>query len=335
MMPDPENQRQRLPIETFLNSIEDSQKKKTYSYLLSTIEPLKSIIKSRWYIPDGIPNVYIIKNASAEETELRDFINQVQIAEGLLQRCIECEQQATQTIGQSQIPRTLGKLSIAKISLMWAYAHEAFHYIRRHDLVEKHFGNDPSTRHALEYDADLCSAVTIYRYLQHYSSNKSALYLKKTLVQHLFWFLRIEVDRNINMPMQGSETHPHGAARLWDFIGKLAMSHDLIEPDPNFATPITRSHFNELSQVLIDLEWRYLERSDIKNCDNLSPIASFAIENRELRYTSARHARWDEISPLISSFSSLRRNMVSNDQSISFLGDIFSLPRKSSTQSIT
>jgi hypothetical protein len=326
LMPNPDNERRTLSIDDFLRSIKDFERQRIYARLLAPLEILSTRINATWPTPDGMPDIRIVRNASAEETELRDMVNTVCLAEGLLDRSLAANSQASEKLGASKLPKTLGPLSIAKLSIMWSCAHEIFHYLRRHELVEKHFGNDAATKHALEYDADLCAVAAIYRYLRFFSSNKSAIQVKQTVFEHLYWQMRLEVDRT-DTHFHGSQTHPHAATRLLDFVSKLATMHDSNLADPEFRNPLSHLHFNKLLEVLVKLELGYINAIGVESQGKFSPIVDFARENIGLAYTSERHNRWDEISPLITRFVMLPRGLVSNESSIAFFGDIYSLPR--------
>lgn len=326
LIPDPDNARLTLSIDEFLRSILDYERRRIYASLLAPLEVLLTRIKATWPTPDGMPDIRVVKNAAAEETELRDLVNTVCLGEGLLDRCRSANTLAFDSLGASKLPKTLGSLSIAKLGIMWSCSHEIFHYLRRHELVEKHFGNDPATKHALELDADLCAVAAIYRYLRYFSPKTPAITMKKTVLEHLYWPMRLELDRT-DMGFHGSQTHPHAAARLLDVIGKLAMMHDSKLADPNFTNPLSHLHLNTLIELLVKLEQAYINAVGLKAPGQSSPIKQFVVANTDLTYTSGRQGRWDEISPLIESFVALRRDVVSNEASVAFVGDNFSLPR--------
>lgn len=326
LMPNPDAERRALSVDDFLRSIKDHERRRICASLLAPLLVLATRIKATWPTPDGMPDIRIVRNAPAEETELRDMVNTVCLAEGLLDRCLDANTQASEILGFSKLPKTLGQLSVAKLGVMWSCAHEIFHYLRRHELVEKHFGNDPATKHALEYDADLCAVAAIYRYLRHFSPNKSALLMKQTVFQHLYWPMRLEVDKT-NVRFHGSQTHPHAAARLLDIISKLTMMHDSNVADPNFENPLSHLHFNKLTELLLQLESAYINSFGVEPQGHSSLLADFALENISMAYTSERHKRWDEISQLIENFVMLPRNIVSNEATIAIFGNICSLPR--------
>lgn len=327
LMPDPENELRLLSIEEFLRSTLDMRKNKLYKIILSPLPPLMKRIKATWAAPDGIPNICIVKNAGITETELRDLINTVCLAEGLLEHSLEAQNLALKNLGASKVPNPFGYLSIAKACMMWSCAHEVFHYLRRHALVEKHFGGDNETKHALEYDADLCAIASLYRYLQYFSPKKSKINLKKTALTLIYCSMRININKENSKSFYGSNTHPHTAARIWDISGKLAMLNDSGIPDPNLEHTTTQLHLKILMETTIELELIYSKSAEEKNGPPLSPMFSFAMENQGLKYTQGRHERWDEIQPLINVFATLPREVIDNEKSIAFIGDNFSLPR--------
>ncbi|MCU6496713.1 hypothetical protein LPN04_02780 [Rugamonas sp. A1-17] len=327
MLPDPESHLQRLTIEDFLKSISENRKQNLYKAILFPLMPFMERIKATWIAPDGMPNILIVKNAAIGETELRDLIQTVCLAEGLLARSLEAQDLALKSLGTSKIPKTLGYFSVAKSYIMWSCAHEVFHYLRRHALVEKHFGSTPETKHALEYDADLCAAAAFYRYLQHFSAKKSSIHLKKATLQLLYCSLRINIDREVHMNFSGSNTHPHTAARILDIAGKLAMLNDFGIADTNFEAESTRNDYEKLASLIANLELAYIKSLDKSKEFQSSELFSFAQKNVELEYTLDRHKRWDEIQPLIDQFSIFSRRQIDNEASIAFIGENFSLPR--------
>lgn len=328
LMPDPDNECRPLRPSEFLASLENEGKRRKYDSLLKHLEPLANVVKTRFPAPDGIPELRIIKNAHPEDTYLGDILNTIYLSDGLLKQCLRLDVQGSKTHHLPITPRILGTLSIAKMGVMWAYAHELFHFLRRHALVEKHFGNEASTKHALEYDADLCSVASIYRYIQYKIPNGDEFQSKRAVLMNLYWSLRPLVDRTSIEDFSGSKTHPYIAARLLDAVGKLAMLNNTGTADPNLTHPTTQLHLTKLIETLCRLELAYVKTS--KNTQDgetsFSLVAEFAIANNELRFTAHRHERWDEISRLIDSFACLPRSMVDNEKSIAFVGESFSLP---------
>lgn len=327
LMPDPDNERRLMSIDDFLKSQLEEMKRKLYTIILSPLFPLLSRIEATWPAPDPIPNICIIKNAKVGETELRDLIDTICLAEGLLEHCLEAQHLALKMLGPSKLPKPFGYLSIAKACMMWSCAHEVFHYLRRHALVEKHFGSSSETKHALEYDADLCAAAALYRYLQHFLPNRSDMNLKKITLQLLYCSIRINIDKEADVDFYGSFTHPHTAGRILDIMRKLAIITDTGIPDMHFQHLATQADLDSLSRVIVDLELIYSKKYDGNNDPRLSAIFSFAQGNSELKYTLGKHEQWDKIQPLIDKFSSIPRKQLDNEASIVFVGSNFSLPR--------
>lgn len=326
LLPDPESQRLLQTPREFLDSIEDRNQRKLYAHIIAPLEPLRERIKATWNAPDGLPDLKIVKNASAEETELRDLVNTVCIAEGLIRRCISLQDISARTMKLRKIPQIFGSLSVAKTSLMWAYAHEIFHFIRRHALVEKHFGSSSQTKHALEYDADLCAVAAIYRFVRYFSTGCTEVECKRRVLAHLFWIMREEIEKDPQSNFTGTATHQHAAARLQAIVGKLAMMHNSGPADPDAALPATQSHLSDLSNQLIQLEQTFLNSVNVGELNTISPIAKFAFENLDMQFTFPLHKQWDEISRYINYFTLLRRSEVDNESSVAFFGDFSSLP---------
>lgn len=327
LLPDPDKQRLLLTSEDFLRSIDDKKKRRMYATLIAPLSPLNTRIVATWRASDGMPDLRVVKNAAAEETELRDLVNTVCLAEGLFEYCFSVQSIAETVLTAREVPRALGPFSIAKISFMWAYAHEVFHFVRRHALVEKHFGSDPATKHALEYDADLCSTAAIYRFIQFFAGKHTEIGCKRRTLIHLYWFMRMDVEKSTSTHFTGTDTHQHAAARLQAIVSKLAMMHRSGPADPNLERPTTRKHLEILFDLLGQLERAYMRGRASALPNGISPLGDFSIRNLDLRFTSALHRRWDEISPLIDSFSALSRTTVDNESSIAFIGENFSLPR--------
>ena len=328
LMPNPDYEQRALSVHQFLESVEDEALRKQYKALLDLTPLIDNRIIESFPAPDGLPELRVFRGSCSDLAELRDLLQQICISQGLLDLCFSAQEDAETTKLDIRIPRPLGEFSVAKVSFMWAYAHEAFHFVRRHALVEKHFGADKATRHALEYDADLCAVAVVYRHVQLKTSTGDALQSKRAVLMNLFWFLRTQLNDE-PADFAGSETHPYAAARMLDAIGKLAMLHNTRVADPNCSSPVTRHHLNYLA----DIFWR-IEVARIRHKQGTAPtvlsngLSRFAIANAErMNYTRARHERWDEISKLIEHFSRMPRARIDNEQSIAFIGDVFSLPR--------
>lgn len=274
-MPDPDNERRSMPISDFLDRMKDDDNREQYQHIISALPPFLNEIKTNWLAIDGIPEIRIITNASANETELRDIVNTVCLAEGLLERSLGVQSIAEKSLGTYNVPRPLGPLSVAKACIMWSCAHEIFHYLRRHALIEKHFGSTPETKHALEFDADLCAAAAFYRYLQRFSTKVPSIHLKKTAFRLLYFSLRINLAEE-NIKWAGSATHPHTAARLMDILSKLAMMHNTGVADQNFEDPFSHLHLAKLTRLLIDLESHYPKETENKTAPRASEVIAFA-----------------------------------------------------------
>lgn len=328
MFPDPDAQRHLMVQEDFLRSIEDNVARRAYASIVSPLAPLRKRIVSTWMAPDGVPEVRFVKNAKANETELRDMVNMICLAEGLLERCLQAQSRAEASMSVRDLPRSLGAFSVAKISLMWAYAHEVFHFIRRHELVAKHFGNDQTTKHALEYDADLCATAAIYRYLQFFGGRISEIECKRKFLRHIYWYLRSEVDADAKTPYSGTDTHQHFAARFNAITLKLAVMHNSGPADPHMMRPDSRQHHKLLWDFHIKMEKVYLGGELVDNeIIERSLLGAFSVANKNSHFTSSLHKRWDEIAHLIEDFSLIPRAHIDNEQSIAFFGEKTSFPR--------
>ncbi|WP_375592284.1 hypothetical protein [Chitiniphilus eburneus] len=325
LLPDPDARRPMEPAD-FLKCIDDDERRDRYSAVLERLDPLAGVIRERFFAVDGIPDLRIIKNAPKGDTELRDIVGAVFIADGLLDWFFEIDEF---TRGFIDIQYPFGKWSVAKIGAMWAYAHEVFHFVRRHALVEKHFGKSRDVRHALEFDADMCAVAVIYRFVQFKENTGDELQLKMAVLKSLFFIVRAEIDQSSIKEYEGSPTHPHTAARLWDLVCKLSMLHDTGRTNPDFVNPISIQHSLVMLDMVKDLERKYLMA---KNRDfESSVIGDFLCQNSELKFTRSRHEQWDEISRLIDYFSTLPREDVDNDKSIGFIvNGLFSMPSKHS-----
>lgn len=329
LMPDPDNEHRSLSTTHFLSLIEEEALREKYGILLDLVHLVDARILATFPAPDGLPEIRILKGAGSNSTELRDLLQQICISQGLLDLCFVAQEDADSTKTDTRIPHPLGAFSVAKVSFMWAYAHEAFHFVRRHALVEKHFGPSKATRHALEYDADLCATAVVYKHIQLKTSTGDALQSKRATLMNLFWFLRTQLHEG-PANFAGSETHPYTAARMLDVIGKLAMIHDTRVADPDCSSPATRRDIHYLSEIF----WR-LEAARIRDRQKSIPdyksngLTRFAIDNvvSGMAYTNARNERWDEISRLINHFTRMTRAQIDNEQNITFIGDIFSPPR--------
>lgn len=98
-MPDPDNERRSMPISDFLDRMKDDDNREQYQHIISALPPFLNEIKTNWLAIDGIPEIRIITNASANETELRDIVNTVCLAEGLLERSLGVQSIAEKASG--------------------------------------------------------------------------------------------------------------------------------------------------------------------------------------------------------------------------------------------
>ena len=163
--------------------------------------------------------------------------------------------------------------------------------------------------------------------MQYRTSTGYALSSKRSVLTNLFWFLRANIE-NGRTDFSGSETHPHNAARLLDVIGKMSMMHDTGVPDRACSQPATKLHLEKLSKTRARLEGARIKARPGWPASEFRPnkLSNFAGANADIRYTKARHHRWDEISVLIDQFSRMPRALIDNEQSIAFIGDNYSVP---------
>lgn len=104
-----------------------------------------------------------------------------------------------------------------RIMLSWVMLHEHMHAERKHGEFVERYGTDTLTDRALEHDADLCAAASIYRAIQTLIPRESALQRRVFVLICIFWGLR-----TLTTFCQRS-THSPVALRVWEISNKLAL----------------------------------------------------------------------------------------------------------------
>jgi hypothetical protein len=317
-LPDPD--RRELKYGEFLSATAGDELHREYSELLEMVPSLQDVVRRGYPMPDGEPELYI----STEDkivVECRDYRNRVVLSTGFLRSTLDICRVSDPILRRAGHHMAFGELTIAKLYVLWATAHEVFHLIRRHDLAETHFGAIRETKQALEYDADQCAVAAVFRVVQRCKTHLSARRCKVAVLVGLFWVLRSEADKSVEFG--GTDSHAHFAGRLVDIGTKLSMLHGQRDPaDVTLSRPETRADDKALREVLKRLEGTYL-RSSIGGAAELetSRLAMYAYQNREGALVIDRMRKWDEISRFIVDISTLPRALVPNDERIAFLGD--------------
>ncbi|WP_447775616.1 hypothetical protein [Variovorax boronicumulans] len=175
---------------------------------------------------------------------------------------------------------------VGRIAFLWSLAHEFFHGARAHNTridseAEKRRHERGDLERALEYDADLCAVVYIYRYLQKRARDARAegaipvdlsdSTIRQVAICMLFAALR-------GLPDASSDAgHPARVNRLVSFVAKLATVGERDEDpiDRNLTLPETRAQAGKILECLCRCEKKYQEIHGKRNGDLFFEMEGF------------------------------------------------------------
>lgn len=307
----------RVPVAQFIAMTADPFLRKVYEELLSVIPMIHEYARAISASADDIPELWIRTNSQTAETEVADLLQSVFLPDGLIAECLRLESLAASvTRGRIEVPAVLGSYSVAKACLLWAYGHEIFHYLRRHELVQRHFGSSKGTRLALEYDADLCSTAAVFRLVRSRSAGSSSIDTKRAVLINLFWLLREQSEDDIAHRIGRTETHLEPAERLLLIAGKLAALHDDGVPDPEYRRSETIDDHRALLVLLAELDVLHLQHRSPTAYPRTSPVYQASQLSYKTALRRMLHQQWDQIQPLINVFASRPRSDIDNEMSI-------------------
>ncbi|KJS33815.1 MAG: hypothetical protein VR76_01820 [Pseudomonas sp. BRH_c35] len=138
---------------------------------------------------------------------------------------------------------------------LWSIAHEFFHGVRRHNTALDQLDKNCETYKAIEVDADMCAAASIYRFAQHSLRQEySDMTIRKLILSSVFWGLG-QLPRHEN----SSETHPPLTQRIYHLFAKIChIRKNIYDPaDPECATPETQENTIYLSKFLVSCADQY------------------------------------------------------------------------------
>lgn len=188
---------------------------------------------------------------------------------------------------------------VAKASLCWVVAHEYFHEIRSHVSAQKKVDGSDLTSQALEVDADLMAIAGIFRTNQlNYEGWLTPIHLRCLTLYAVFWIVRI-------FPNHGpASTHPTPAARLWLFVGKLAIVSESREPgafvDADCQLTETRDFSRSLCECLVRCEKAFQQ---IHGAEAYGDLFVELKQMFEARTSANILSRWADIKGVVSELS--------------------------------
>lgn len=312
-VPDPSNERRQLSVDEFLRTCA-ARRRSRYQQALEPLPEFSDFAYQFFKSDSPPPGIAVLANGSIGETCVSELQERIIIAEGLLKSTL-LAQKVANTLAKD-LPTPLGDASVTKTSLLWAYAHELTHYARRHRLVEKQFGSNQATLHALEYDADMCSVEILFLHFMECSPTcTSALEAKMAVFANLFWCIRLQMGSG--EPLLGSASHPHAATRVFDIISKLATLHAGRVKDSSFKDPATIEHAKALGIAMAHWERAYMQARrgflGAGLAPEHSPLLKFLEPSQRKALVSERHERWEQIAPVIHHFERISRVLINED----------------------
>jgi hypothetical protein len=173
----PDTERRLLSVPDYLERIRGTASEAAHRAILEDVPALQAIFRSGYPMPDGMPELMISTEARSF-IEMQDFACRVVMSTGFMEDALTTCRYADPKLRAAGHFMVFGDLTVARLRILWAVGHETVHYIRRHDLMQSHFGNSPEVLQALEWDADLCSAAAVFRLVQRRKPHLASLRCK-------------------------------------------------------------------------------------------------------------------------------------------------------------
>jgi hypothetical protein len=319
-LPEPDLERRLLSIEEFIDSVTDTSRRADYREILVSLQRLLMMLLQFYPAIDPDITIRVQTNAPADATGSGDMSNRIIIASGLLNQVLQDSRFAGEIRFRKTPARPFGRHTCAKVSLMWAFAHEYFHLQRRHDLVKAQFPDLPEIDKGLEYDADMCAVAALLRFVR--LSGLPPFKSKAVVLCSLFWGFRRLVA--IRQSIEGEPCHPHPLGRLVDVVGKLAILNDEQPYRGNEWTPLQASQHRRLLSIFVDLEKDY--RRHETSGGRARPLLELHSLLREIHaFTLYRVRAWQLVAPFVEQLMTMPREVAPGTSSVIFIGDLFGL----------
>jgi len=297
----------KLGIEEFLDNIMDGELR---ARVISLFDPYGEII---WNINitnsieplHSCPEIFVHIDSTLEPQTV--FGGIIEMSDAFIMRCLELDVPNFKEV-VDDYPDDLNVEELApRVSMMWTYCHEYFHYVRKHEEVknilreqEGEGFDEQMTDYALERDADLCGISMVFDYMYHiHQGLMPELMIRQLTLFLVFWRIRPQLH------LEHGQRHLSMGSRLANIASKLAMLNEKGDRsgkvDRDFKEEATKKRHDKLMDCLFNCERVYLERYD--QTDGLASLQNFFEWEGDNPMLVEVARRWDEMRSLVMEIS--------------------------------
>lgn len=276
--------------EEYTQSIPNPIKRAMIEDLFICAEKIINIARSDTFPPPERP---IIRINPTEHHFAEGMDGLIEISDGFIQLCLSMPSPPlNELIEKSPSDQEIPSI-IPNGLFSWTIAHEYWHGIRRHNTVLDCTENNNQTLRAVEIDADLCAAASLYRWAQlemqkHYTD----ITIRKVVFLSLFWAIR-------SLPENKEEsTHPSNMERIYHIYAKLThLRKNKKNPsDPSLRTDESKGNVIPLFELMIRAEKLYKSKNPRASGDMIEFMKSFIHQKGWTGFTE----KWEDIRTLVS-----------------------------------
>lgn len=272
-----------------LHSIDSPIKRMMVESMFRDAENMIETIRSD-YIPR--PDKPIINVLPIQSFHAAGMEGMIEISAGFIDHCLALPALPLHEIVKADPTDAPIPSNIPNPLFSWAVAHEYWHGLRRHNTALTDRENSLEHARAVEIDADLCAAASVYRWAQQ---GMAAAYSDATIRQivfaALFWAMR-------HLPNStGSDSHPEVLERIYHIQMKIAQITRVKGQhiDPSALSDESKQHIPTLINVAKAVDDIY-RKDKPREADFLAFSLSFIEKKGWRTFTTP----WDDLRTLVS-----------------------------------
>jgi hypothetical protein len=195
----------KLSPEEYIGSISNQTKRNMVEDLFKNANKIIDVVRSDEFPRPERP---IIRITPTSKVVAEGMDGLIEISDGFIHLCLASPAPPFHDLIQRLPEDHEIPANTPNALFSWTIAHEYWHGIRRHNTVLDIASNDHETLRAIEIDADLCAAASLYRWAQSEMSQKYAdITIRQVVLCALFWSLR-----GLSIQNSDDSTHPRAPA---------------------------------------------------------------------------------------------------------------------------
>lgn len=236
-----------------------------------------------------------IKIRRANYLDASGMVGRIEITEGYIDYCLNLPSMPLlSTLIETNENDPPLPLLVPNPLFAWTIAHEYWHGLRRHNLALEQLPLSNEYLKAMEIDADLCAAASVFRWAQ---KGLASAYTDLTIRQIVFACLHWAIRHLPKHSAQPSDTHPSWMERLFHVKTKLIQlsSQPGKKVDPSEFTDESKNYVLPLLKVAKKTEEAFRINNPGDTLDFIGFLIGFIENKRWQTFTTP----WDEMRLLV------------------------------------